>query len=351
MMMKATIIGASGYSGSELVKLLTGHSDVLISSITSTRLAGQPITALYPNLLGATDLKFEELDAAKAAASDVVFLALPHGRAMEIVPKLKGAGGAKIIDLSGDLRLPGDVYEAWYKKPHSAPELADEAVYGLSEINGAAIANAGLIANPGCFPTGMTLAVAPLIAAGAIDSTITATALTGISGAGRGACEANNFCLADENIAAYKTGGAHQHIPEMEAALGAIAAPGETAADIRVSFTPVLAPISRGIYSIVTAVPAIDADEAAFLDIFRDYYRSAPFVHILEAGATPRVKAVAGSNYCHIGLALDARLNRLTVFSAIDNLVKGAAGQAVQNMNIMFGLDETTGLKAAGLYP
>jgi N-acetyl-gamma-glutamyl-phosphate reductase len=341
MKINATIIGASGYSGAELVKILTGHGGVHVMAITSTSLVGKPITDLYPNLLGTSDLVFSELNIDDAAAGDVVFLALPHGQAMEIAPRLLEAGSAKVIDLSGDFRLPADVYEEWYKKAHSAPSLANKAVYGLSEINRDAIASADIVANPGCFPTGVALAAAPLAAAGIIEPAITANCLTGVSGAGRTATEATHFCRADENAAAYKIGGVHQHIPEMEQTLGGI----------QVAFTPVLAPFSRGIYSVLTASAQTGLTGESLTALYQDYYQGSPFVQILPPGQSPQVKAVAGSNYCHIGLAFDPRLNKVTMISAIDNLVKGAAGQAVQNMNIMFGFDETAGLSMPGLYP
>jgi N-acetyl-gamma-glutamyl-phosphate reductase len=351
MLINVTIIGASGYSGAELVKILAGHPGAHIKAITSTSRVGQRIADLYQNLLGISDLTFSALNVDEAALSDVVFLALPHGQAMDIVPKLVAAGPTKIIDLSGDFRLPADAYEAWYKKPHSAASLVDRAVYGLTEINRAKIASAEIVANPGCFPTGIALAAAPLIAAEAVEAEITANCLTGVSGAGRTATDTTHFCRADENALAYKIGGAHQHIPEIEQMLNAVTAERNKPGNIRVAFTPILAPFSRGIYSILTATPNDELNDESLLSLYRDFYKDEPFVKILAPGQGPQVKTVAGSNYCHIGFAVDRRLNKITVLSAIDNLVKGAAGQAVQNMNVMFGFDEATGLSAPGLYP
>ena len=339
---KAIIIGGSGFSGAELVKLLAGHPFARLSAATSTTYEGRTVADLYPNLHGLADLAFTKLNVEAAAGADVVFLALPHGEAHKLVPELRDAGAAKIIDLSGDFRLPAETYEKWYGQQHAAPGLLGEAVYGLTELNREAIAGASLIANPGCFPTGVVLAAAPLFAAGLVEEDITANCLTGVSGAGRVTTDAVHFCRADENVVAYKVGGAHQHTPEMEQALGPAA---------RVSFTPVLSPVSRGIYSLITAKPKTAAAVGKLQDLFANFYRNDHFVRVLGPGKFPEMKATAGSNYCHIGLAVDERLGRITVVSAIDNLVKGAAGQAVQNMNIMFGCEETAGLKTAGLYP
>ncbi len=345
MKLSTVIVGASGYSGAELVKLLSAHPDVEISAITSTTLAGKSIAGLYPHLYGLSELRFTELSEKEAAGADVVFLALPHGRAIDLVPRLKAAGPAKIIDLSGDFRLPGTVYEAWYETPHTAPELTNEAVYGLSELNADQIRNADLVANPGCFPTGVILATAPLFSAGVTEPEVTVTSLTGVSGAGRKLLETTQFCRVDESASAYKAGGRHQHIPEMEQALDKLAT------GARVSFTPILAPVNRGIYSTVTASLTADVSEVELHKLINEFYDGHEFINVLPLGTMPELKNVSGSNYCHIGVALDDRLKIVNVISAIDNLVKGAAGQAVQNMNLIFNLDETAGLKQPGLYP
>ncbi len=339
---EATILGGSGFSGAELIKLLAGHPFARLAAATSTTYEGRAVSDLYPGLDGLTELVFTKPDLEAAAAADLVFLALPHGQAHKLVPELRAAGPAKIIDLSGDFRLPADDYKKWYGQSHASPELLGEAVYGLTELNREAIAKASLIANPGCFPTGVILAGAPLFAGDLVKGDIIANCLTGVSGAGRAGTAATHFCRIDESAAAYKTGGAHQHTPEMEQALGP---------DARVSFTPILSPVSRGIYSIVTAELKSPATVSDLENRFADFYRNDHFVRILGPGKVPEMKATAGSNFCHIGLAVDKRLGRVTIVSAIDNLVKGASGQAVQNMNLMFGLEETAGLKTAGLYP
>ncbi len=350
---KTIVIGASGFSGVELVKLLSGHPSANILAATSTSLAGQAITDIYPHLHGATELAFSELDIGEAGGADVVFLALPHGQAHRLVPQLVAAGGAKIIDLSGDFRLTAGAYAKWYGQEHEAPELLDQATYGLSELNREAISQASIIANPGCFPTGVVLGAAPLVSAGLIAGDLTANCLTGASGAGRTASAATHYCRVDENAAAYKVGGVHQHIPEMEQALAAVANSSavNSSRPIKVAFTPVLAPMSRGIYSIISATPTETVDLQQLRSLYTNFYQNDHFIRLLDPGDNPESKATAGSNYCHIGLAFDERLGRITVISSIDNLVKGAAGQAVQNMNIIFGLEETAGLTGAGIYP
>lgn len=345
-MIKAAIIGASGYSGAELVKILTAHPQAEITAITSTSHQGDPIDGLYPHLIGVSDLVFTEFSPDLSAVNDVVFLALPHGRAMELAPALKAAGGAKIIDLSGDFRLPAPVYEDWYQKSHASAALIEEAVYGLSELNGAEIAKSNLIANPGCFATGVILAVAPLLDAGLAAGTIGATCITGVSGAGRGLSETIHFCRADENLAAYKVGGLHQHIPEMLKVFNELA---EGAANLL--FTPILGPLSRGIYTTASVVPALALSLDDLFDLYHSFYAGKFFIKVLPPGRYPEVKAVAGTNYCHIGLAVDRQSGAIVVISALDNLGKGAAGQAVQNMNLMLGLEESAGLTREGLYP
>jgi len=344
-MIKAAVVGGSGYSGAELVKILAGHPGVELSAVTSTSLAGESIAALYPNLTGVVDLSFSAYDPALAGGNDVVFLALPHGKAMTLAPALKAGGSAKIIDISGDFRLPPALYETWYGQAHAAPDLVDSAVYGLTELNKDAIRNADIVANPGCYPTGVILAAAPLLAAGLVDGPVTANCVSGVSGAGRALSEATQFCRADENISAYKVGGVHQHIPEIEQMFSRLAPEPP-----KLVFTPHLSSFSRGIYTTLTMAAGISS-LAALNHLYKEFYAGKDFIKILPAGIYPAVKSVAGSNYCQIGLAVDARAGQVIVMSAIDNLVKGAAGQAVQNMNVMFGLDETAGLMQVGLFP
>lgn len=344
-MIKAAVVGGSGYSGAELVKILAGHGEVELSAVTSTSLAGKPISELYPHFTGALDLSFSTYAADLAVDNDVVFLALPHGKAMHLAPGLKAAGSAKIIDISGDFRLPAAVYEAWYKEKHEAPDLVEHAVYGLTELHKDKVSKADIVANPGCYPTGVILAAAPLLAAGRVEGPIVANCISGISGAGRALTEATQFCRAAENVSAYKVGGIHQHIPEIERIFSEL-----TPVAPKMVFTPHLGSFSRGIYTTLTMAAGISG-LTALNDLYKEFYAGQDFIKILPAGVYPAVKSVAGSNYCQIGLAVDARAGQVVVMSVIDNLVKGAAGQAVQNMNAMFGLDETAGLMQVGLFP
>lgn len=341
-MVKVAVVGASGYSGAELVRLLSGHPAIQLTRITSTRYVGQKICDLYTNLTGVCDLAFQAYDVQTAKQADVVFVALPHGKSMEVVPEITG-DGRKVVDLSGDFRLPVDVYEQWYQNTHTAPDLIQQAVYGLPEINRAQISSASLVANPGCYPTSVILALAPAVQHRLIEPAVSVVSQSGISGAGRALKEAVHFCQADENLTAYKVGGVHQHIPEMELHLGD--------PPLKVTFVPILAPISRGIYSTVYANLKADIGSVELTDLYAEFYGNAPFVRVLPDGRYPEVKAVAGTNFCHLGLAVDSHTGQLIVLSALDNLGKGAAGQAIQNMNLILGLEETTGLMQTGLYP
>ncbi len=345
-MINAAIIGASGYSGAEVFKILLNHPEVRVTAITSTTLQGQPIDELYHNLDGLTDMVFTAYSPSLSASNDVIFLALPHGQAMSLVPELMAAGQAKIIDLSGDFRLEQQEYEDWYNQAHASPELINTAVYGLSELNENAIADARLVANPGCFPTGIVLGLAPLLAAKIAVGPVIATCLSGTSGAGRAPSALTNFCRIENNVIAYKVGGVHQHIPEIEMTLTKLAQD-----PVNVIFTPLLGPFARGISSNITLPLTQDLDDEKIRDIYRNFFANKPFIKILDSGVVPEVKSVSGSNYCHVGFEVDKRTNQIIVMSAIDNLVKGAAGQAIQNMNLMFKIDEATGLTQAGLYP
>jgi len=347
-MIKVAIIGASGYTGAELIRLLAPREDVKIVLATSKTYAGRTASGLYPNLTGPGDVEFSVYRGPEDAASaDLAFVALPHGQSMETVAGLV-TRGLKVIDLSGDFRLPDEaVYTAWYGVPHTQTELLKSAVYGLPEINKAAIAGASLVSNPGCYPTSAILALAPAIASHMIYSQdIIIDSISGVSGAGRTATETTHFCVRADNLTAYKVGGLHQHIPEIELYLAIL---GDD--EVKISFTPHLGPYSRGIYTTIYADLANDLTPEEAHNLYADYYTGSIFVKIVAPGEMPELKAVLGSNGCHIGVTVDERTGRLIVVSALDNLVKGASGQAVQNMNIMFGLPEDTGLKELGVYP
>jgi len=338
LVVNAAIIGASGYSGAELLRILSSHPGVRVRKVTASSSAGQRVDALYPAFAGRCDLAFDELVPSGLDGIDVAFVALPSGEALKVVPLLKEKVG-KIIDLGGDFRLrSAALYEKYYKRPHTAPELLPGAVYGLPEINRAQVASAALVANPGCFPTGAILALLPALKHGIISAGgIVINSLSGISGAGRSAAVEMSFSELNENARAYRV-GTHQHIPEIETVLA-----GASGAPVTASFVPHLIPVTRGIYTTAHAGLAVTVSAAELLTLYREFYASHPFVRI--TGQIPQLLAVTRTNYCDIGIAVESRTNQLIVMSVIDNLVKGAAGQAVQNMNLMFGLPEETGLK------
>jgi len=336
-MTKASIIGASGYSGAELLRLLAARSDVRVERLLAGTSAGKRVDELYPEFAGRVDLSFESLDAQNFDGTDVAFVCLPSGEAMQVVPQLLHSVG-RVIDLSGDFRLPcAQDYENYYPFKHVAPHLLGTAVYGLPELNKLSIATAQLTANPGCYPTGVILALLPALKNDAISPRgIVINSLSGTSGAGRTASFEMSFTEVHDNVRAYKVGN-HQHLPEIQSVLGRA-----TGKDISVSFVPHLVPMNRGIYTTIHADIVAELTENDLYEMYIQYYEQAPFVRIRKQ--IPQVKDVVRTNYCDIGLTLEKRTNRLIVISVIDNLVKGAAGQAVQNMNIMFGLPEQCGL-------
>ena len=341
------IVGSSGYTGGELYRLLLQHPAATVTAITSEKSAGQPITAIFPHLTGLTDLVCEPLEyAAIAKKAELVFLALPHVTSQEAGFRFHQLG-KKVVDLSADYRLADPaVYEQWYEHHHQHPELLKVAVYGLPELHRERIKKASLIANPGCYPTGAILGLAPLITKSWIDpQSIIIDSKSGVSGAGRSPLLAYHYPEVNEGLTAYKV-GTHRHTPEIEQELSALAG-----AKITVSFTPHLVPMNRGllttIYATARKLAAIDEAYA----LYHEFYQDEPFVRLLPPGQFPNVRNVRGSNFCDIGIAVDPRTNRIVVVTAIDNLVKGAAGQAIQNMNLMMGFDETAGLKCAGLFP
>ncbi|MFO7568665.1 MAG: N-acetyl-gamma-glutamyl-phosphate reductase [Smithellaceae bacterium] len=346
MSIKAAIYGASGYTGQELTRILSGHPQVELTAVTSRRFAGQSVSDVFPSLYGLTPLKYEDATPEQIAGlCDVVFLALPHGVSMDIAPVFVQAG-KKVIDLSADYRLHDlMIYEKWYAK-HKSANLLSRAVYGLPELYRSAIETSSFVANPGCYPTSIILGLAPALKNGLIDpSTIIADSASGVSGAGRDPLIGSLFCEVAGGFKAYKV-GKHRHTPEIEQELGALA--GEAFA---VTFTPHLLPVKRGILSTLYATLKKEISQAELHALYTSFYEAEAFVRVCPEGVYPNVSAVAGSNYCDIGLAVDTRTRRVIVLSAIDNLIKGAAGQAVQNMNLMCSLPEDCGLRIAPLFP
>lgn len=344
-MIKAAVLGATGYAGIELVRLLTTHPEVQIQVLGSKSFAGQKISDVYQNLRHILELECTELDLDAVAKCDVAFTALPHGASKSVIPSLLDRG-LKVIDLSGDYRYDDPaVYEEWYGEPHSSPELLAESVYGLCELHREQIKTARLIGNPGCYTTCSILGAAPLLAHKLADTkNIIVDAKSGVTGAGRGLGLAYHFCECTENTKAYKI-ATHRHTSEIEQELSHIA--GEP---LMLSFTPHLIPQKRGILATIymnLTKPCTTEEVAA---LYKDYYKDEFFIRVKDAGELPETKHVAGSNFVDIGVCVDRRLNRAVIVSAIDNIVKGAAGQAIQNMNLLFGLDEKTGLAAAGFY-
>ncbi len=345
-MVKVAIFGASGYTGQELTRILLGHPETELIAVTSRRFAGLPVADVFPALYGLTSLKYKNATPKEVAeASDVVFLALPHGVSMDIAPVFIQAG-KKVIDLSADYRLHDiKTYEAWYGK-HSSSKILKNAIYGIPEIYRQEIKKADFIANPGCYPTGIILGLAPALKNKLIDvSSIIADAASGVSGAGREPQTGSLFCEVDGGFKAYKI-GQHRHTPEIEQELNLLA--GEK---FNISFTPHLLPVKRGILSTIYATLKKKIDLMELHALYSSFYAGEKFVRVYPAGSYPNISSVCGSNYCDIGLVLDPRTNRIIIMAAIDNLVKGAAGQAVQNMNIVCGFEEHAGLQNIPLYP
>lgn len=346
-MLRVAIIGASGYTGVELARILCNHPEFQLTAATSRQYAGKPLSEVFPNLLGKTDLICENLTINELTEqADLFFAAVPHKTAMDLVPQLLQAG-KKVVDLSADFRLRDvAVYEEWYQK-HSSPEFIAEAAYGLPELYREQIKKARIVANPGCYPTSIVLGLAPLLQKGLIDpTTIIVDSKSGTTGAGRSASVGTLFCEVHDGFKAYKVGGTHRHLPEIEQELS-----NASGNQVTISFTPHLLPISRGILSTSYAslTSAVTADEIR--KIYLAMYKDEPFVRIVPDGTFPTTQHVRGSNFCDIGFAIDQRTNRIIVVSTIDNIVKGAAGQAVQNMNLICGLEETMGLEGAPFFP
>jgi N-acetyl-gamma-glutamyl-phosphate reductase len=347
-MVEVGIVGASGYGGGELLRLLIRHPNVNLRLAVSETYAGKPLAASFPGLAKQTDLRFESYgDGAVVAQCDVVFLAQENGKAMETAPHLLEAG-CRIVDLSADFRFHDTAtYEAWYGMRHAAPGWSAKAAYGLPELNAEAVRGAQLVGNPGCYPTAAILALAPLLARRMVDpATLVIDAKSGVSGAGRAKFGLDyHFPEMNESVSAYKVAGTHRHTPEIEQALSAV-----SGRDMRLTFTPHLIPMTRGILATCYANLTETATADNLIRIYAEFYAKAPFVLVREDGL-PATKHTLGTNQCHIGIAVDTRTNRAIVVSTIDNLVKGAAGQAIQNMNLMCGFEETAGLALGGIWP
>ena len=342
---KAVILGASGYTGAELVRLLALHPHVRVAAMTGDRKAGQPLASVFPHLGGLALPDLVAIDAVDFSGLDAVFCALPHGTTQEVIAALPGH--LKVVDLSADFRLfDVAVYAQWYGHEHRAPALQAEAVYGLTELARPKVAAARLVANPGCYPTSVQLPLVPLLEADLISAEdIVIDAKSGTSGAGRSAKEANLYCEVTEGIHPYGV-ASHRHMPEIEQGLSEA-----TGKPVLVSFTPHLMPMSRGMLSTIYVRLAKGAKAADLRAALVARYRREPFVRVLPEGAVPATRHVRGSNFCLIN-AFDDRLpGRAIITSVIDNLVKGASGQAVQNFNLMFGLPETTALTQQPMFP
>lgn len=346
-MLNVAVVGASGYTGAELMRILYAHPEAAVTCVTSEQSAGKPVGELFPSLRGRYNQVLENLEPVRVAEkADLIFTALPHKAAMEVVPAFLELG-KKVIDLSADYRFnDAALYAKWYE-PHMNPQLLSRAVYGLPELRREAVAEADLVGNPGCYPTSIILALAPLLRERLVDlSTIIADAKSGASGAGRGAKVDNLYCEVNEGFKAYGVGGGHRHLPEIEQELSLLA--GE---DVAISFTPHLVPMDRGILSTIYLRPTEELSLDRLLSLYQEFYRGEGFVRVLPKGSFPSTAYVRGSNFCDIGLAVDSHTGRVIIVSAIDNLVKGASGQAVQNMNVMCGFPENFGLELLPLFP
>lgn len=346
-MLKVAIVGASGYTGVELLRILYGHPEVAVTCVTSEQNAGRKISDVFPSVRGRCDMTLETLEPVRIAdKADFIFTALPHKAAMEVVPAFLRLG-KQVVDLSADYRLQNAAeYAKWYE-PHMSPGLLKKSVYGLPELKRAKIAGADLVANPGCYPTSVILGLAPLLKKKLIDpATVIADSKSGVSGAGRSAKVDSLFCEVNDGFKAYGVGGVHRHIPEIEQELSHMAGK-----KVVITFTPHLVPMDRGILSTIYASPLKPVTIAELLKVYDDFYHGEAFVRVLPEGLFPSTAFVRGSNFCDIGLTVDSRTGRVIVVSAIDNLVKGASGQAVQNMNIMCGFPENMGLESLPLFP
>lgn len=342
-MIKVGIVGATGYTGVELLRLLANHPEVSIEYITSRSEVGRAVSDLFPNLRGHLTQHFSEPNVEQLADCDVVFFATPHCVAMEMVPRLI-KHGTKVIDLSADFRLrDATEWEHWYNMPHTCPELLSKAVYGLPEVNREAIKSAQLIAVPGCYPTATQLGFLPLLEQSIVDAShLIADAKSGVSGAGRKAAIGTLLTESSENMKAYAASG-HRHLPEIMQGLNDV-----SNAPVGLTFVPHLTPMIRGIHATLYGTLKKQVD---LQSLFEQRYANEPFVDVLPAGSHPETKTVTGTNMCRIAIHQPQQSNTIVVLSTIDNLVKGASGQAIQNMNILFNFPETMGINTIAVMP
>jgi N-acetyl-gamma-glutamyl-phosphate reductase len=343
-MIRVGIVGGTGYTGVELLRLLAQHAEVDLVEITSRSEVGIRVADLFPNLRGRLSLTFSDLNLDRLRSCDLVFFATPNGVAMSMARELLAAG-VRLIDLAADFRLRDAAeWERWYQTPHACPELLAEAVYGLPELNRAGIKNARLVANPGCYPTATVLGFLPLIEHRLVDvAGLIADAKSGVSGAGRKASVAHLLCEAADSFKAYSVVG-HRHLPEIQQTLRHVCGD-----DVRLTFVPHLTPMIRGIHA--TLYAQLKDESVDLQTLYEDRYRAEPFVDVMPAGSHPETRTTRGSNYCRIAVHRPQGGRTVVVLSIIDNLVKGAAGQAIQNMNLMFGFEESTGLDTIPVMP
>jgi N-acetyl-gamma-glutamyl-phosphate reductase len=349
-MLRVAVAGASGYMGAELLRLLSVHPKVRMTAVTSERLSGERLDRVFPHLRGLSDLVFAELDGERLADSaDLVFLALPHMESQRVVPTLRRLG-RKAIDLSADYRLSdASLYATWYKGAHGDPEGLRDAVYGLPELHRKAIVGASLVASPGCYPMGAVLAIAPLLRSGwGLTEGIVIDGKSGVTGAGAQGRKIDPMYLyteANENVQAYGV-ASHRHTPEIEQELSAIAG-----RPVVVGFTPHLVPLNRGLFTTASVPLERARTTGELVTLYREFYAGEPFVRVLDEGQRPATRAVVGSNFCDVTVVADRRTGRAVCLSALDNLGKGGSANGVQNLNIMMGWDERTGLEAPPVYP
>jgi N-acetyl-gamma-glutamyl-phosphate reductase len=346
-MLRVAICGGSGYAGAELLRILAGHPHVKITVATSEKSAGKRVIDLFPHLHRYSKLIYEPLDREKLVSrADLFFMALPHA-ASQVAVDFFVSQGKKVIDLSADYRLQdAKIYEEWYKVPHMFPGTLKKAVYGLPEVHRKKIARASLVANPGCYPTGAIIGLFPAIQHGLIKpGSIVIDSKSATSGAGRQSEVSFSYCEVNEGFKAYSV-ACHRHTPEIEQEVSAVAGKG-----VRVDFTPHLVPMDRGILTTIYAKTARGLKGKDVHEIYQADYGKEPFTRVLEMGKFPNVKNVRGTNLCELGVTVNERTGTLIIIAAIDNLVKGASGQAVHNMNIMMGFDESTALNAIALFP